>query len=172
MLGDGARHAIKDALKVVQLARLLYLDDDDFTLAVLGFDVNAVELVLRVVLVALAFQQFHDVDRLVEEHGNQAFEHAEVSLVAQHTLRSPVESDESVVVHLGGCLGLIRQKYKVFRFVASILTFFGQNLQLVKSLFGRVFGLKRRFLSAFPKNPNKKFPTHQSFSYFCPFNSS
>ena len=56
VLGDGACHTIKDALKVVQLARLLYFHDDDFTLAVLGFDVNTVEFVLRVVLVALAFQ--------------------------------------------------------------------------------------------------------------------
>ena len=55
MLGDGARHAIEDALKVVQLARLLYLDDDDFTLAVLGFDVNAVELVGGILLVCSRF---------------------------------------------------------------------------------------------------------------------
>lgn len=82
--------------KEKQKLRLLYLHNDDCALAVLGLDVHAVEFVVWVVLVAFALQQLDDVDRLVEENGDQAFEHSEVGLVAQYPFGSPVETNQSV----------------------------------------------------------------------------
>ena len=100
MLGYRLRHAIQYPLKVVQFAGLLNLHDDDLILAVLGLDVNTVELVVRVFLVAFAFQNFNDMDWLAEEHRYQSLKHTEIGLVAQHPLCSPVESYESLFVHI------------------------------------------------------------------------
>ena len=100
VLGDGLRHAIEHALQIVQLAALLNLDDDDLAAGILGLDVHAVELVVPVLLVRLALEQFHDRHLLTDEHGNQTFEDGEVGLVAEHILRCPVETDISVMIHI------------------------------------------------------------------------
>ena len=59
--------------------------------------VGGVILVVLGILVALALEQFDDGHLLVEQHRHQPFQHAIVGLVAQHALRSPVES--YVLVH-------------------------------------------------------------------------
>ena len=93
VLRDGLRHAVEDALQVVQLARLLDLDEDDLALRVARLDVHAVELVVGRLLVALALEQLHDGHLLVEQHRHQSLQHGVVSLVAQHALGCPVKSD-------------------------------------------------------------------------------
>ena len=96
MLRDGLGHAVEDTLQVIQLPRVLYLDDDDLALAVAGLDIHPVELVTLRELVALALQQFHDGDGLTQEHGEETLQHAEVGLLAQQALDGPVETDISV----------------------------------------------------------------------------
>ena len=93
VLCDGLGHAIEDALQIVKLARLLYLDKNDFALGVSGLNVHTVEFVVFNLLVALAFQNLDNRHFLVQQHGHETFEHPEVGFVAQHALGSPVESD-------------------------------------------------------------------------------
>ena len=98
MLGDGLAGAVEDALQVIELAGELHLDDDQVALAVLGLDVDAVEPVGVRLLVRLALEQLHDVDLLIEEHGDEALEDAEIGLVAEDMLYGPVKPDISVVL--------------------------------------------------------------------------
>jgi len=52
-------------------------------------------------LVPFALQYLEDVDGLVEQDGDEAFQHAKVGLVAKHALGGPVETDEFVGLVLG-----------------------------------------------------------------------
>ena len=97
VLCDGLGHAVQDALQVVELACLLYLHKNYFTLGVASLDVHAVEFVIFNSLVPLAFQNLDNRHFLVEQYGHQSFEYPEVCLVAQHTLGCPVKSN--VFIH-------------------------------------------------------------------------
>ena len=97
VLRDSLCNAINNTMEIVQLSRLLNLHKDDFVLGILGFDVNAVELVVGVVLVALAFQNLNYLHLLIQKDRHQALQNAEVGLVSQHTLGSPVKTD--IFVH-------------------------------------------------------------------------
>ena len=70
VLRDGLGHPIEHTLEEIQLARLLDLHQDDFALAVARLDVDAVELVALVLLVALALKDFHNLDFLANEHSH------------------------------------------------------------------------------------------------------
>ena len=48
VLRDGFRRPVKQPLQVVDFAGVMYLDEDDVALAVLGFDFHTVELVVLV----------------------------------------------------------------------------------------------------------------------------
>ena len=98
MLGDGFSNPIEHSLQIVKFTSLLYFHKDDFVFAVSSLDIHAIELVIGVILVALALQYLNDVDGLVEEHCDKSFEHAKVSLVAQHAFGSPIKADVFVVV--------------------------------------------------------------------------
>ena len=74
VLGDGLGGAVEDAFEEVEVVGLLDLDDDDVAEAVLGFDVDAVELVVFVALVALAFEEFGDDDVFVEDGGDESLD--------------------------------------------------------------------------------------------------
>ena len=65
---DGLGSAVKDALEEVEVVGLLYLDEYDLTEAVLGLDVDAVELVVFEALVAFALEEFCNGD-LFSEYG-------------------------------------------------------------------------------------------------------
>ena len=82
MFGDGLGHAVENAFQIINLPRVLHLHEYDFSLAVLGLDVHAVELVCFGQLVALTFQYFHDLRLVLEEYGEQPFQHGEVGFVA------------------------------------------------------------------------------------------
>ena len=99
VLGDGLRHTVEHALEVVQLAALLYLHQDDFSFGVPGLDVNTVKLVLTVLLVRLALQQFHDGHLLAHQYRDETLEDGKVGLVAKHILRCPVKAYISVPFH-------------------------------------------------------------------------
>ena len=98
MLGNSFGYTIEDSLQIVQLTSLLYLDKNDLVFTVTRFNIHAIEFVVGFLLIAFTFQNFDDVDRLVEKNGNQSFEYPKVCFVAQHSFGCPVKTDEFVVV--------------------------------------------------------------------------
>ena len=98
MLCDGFCHTVEHPFQVIQFPCLLYFHEYDFIIAVACLNVHTVELVVAVILVALALQNLDDVHRFVDQYSYESLKHAEVSLVAQHALGGPVKSDISVVV--------------------------------------------------------------------------
>ncbi len=92
VLGDGFRHAVKHSLKVEGLGSILHFDENDFALAVACLDVHAVELVVGIFLVSLAFENFHDFYFLAEKHGEKSFQYVEVRLLPQQPLHGPVKA--------------------------------------------------------------------------------
>ena len=68
MLRDGLGSTIEHTLQIVQLTRQLYLDEKQLATVVLSLDVNTVELVIHSSLIAFAFQEFHNMDRLIQQH--------------------------------------------------------------------------------------------------------
>ena len=103
MLRDGFCRAIEQAFQVVNLTGVLHLDDDDVSLAVLGFDVHTVELVVFVLLVAFAFQNFDNLGLVIEKHGEESLQHAEVGFVAEQPFDGPIEADVVVFSHSAKC---------------------------------------------------------------------
>ena len=120
VLGDGLGGGVEDTFEEVEVIGLLDLDEDDLAEAVLGLDVDAVELVLFVLLVALAFEEFGDGDVLAEDGGDEPLEDGEVGLVAEDVLGGPVETDDIVCVHRGGCLKNLPRIYGKFLKPASL----------------------------------------------------
>ena len=96
---DGLCHAVEYAFQVVEFPCELYLHDDYLSLGVLCLDIDAVELVVEGILVAFALENLVDVYLFVEKHGDEPFQHAEVSLVSEHTLGCPVEAYIFVFCH-------------------------------------------------------------------------
>ena len=99
VFGNGLCHTVDHALQVIELARLLNLNKDNLALRVLGLDIYAVILVILSLLVRLGVQQLHDGHFLLHQHRDQSLENGKVSLITKHVLRSPVESDVSVLSH-------------------------------------------------------------------------
>ncbi len=97
VFGDGLRHAVEDALKVEYLRGVLHLYDYNLALAVAGLYVYAVELVVGVSLVSLAFKDVHHFHLLTEEYGEEAFQHSEVCFLSQQAFHSPVKAYVFVV---------------------------------------------------------------------------
>ena len=99
VFGDRLRYAIEDALQVVEFPRKLYLHDDDVSLGILCLHIDAVEFVVEGILISFALKYFFDVDFLIQKHGDKSLQHAEVRLVAEHTLGCPVEAYILVLCH-------------------------------------------------------------------------
>ena len=93
MLGNGFSHAVEYTFQVVNLTRVLNLDDDYLALAVAGFDVNTVELVVYSFLVRFALKYLIYGHFLAEEYGEEAFQHAEVGFLTEQSLDRPVKTD-------------------------------------------------------------------------------
>lgn len=66
MFSDGFGDTVQDAFQVVQFACVLDFDEDDFALAIQGFDIDAVELVVGAFLVAFTFEDFNDLNFFVQ----------------------------------------------------------------------------------------------------------
>ena len=96
VLSNGFRHTIEDAFEIEHLRGVLYLHDDDLPLAVAGFYVHTVELVVFLLLVALALEYVDNLHLLTEKHGEKTFQHHKVCLLAQQALYCPVEAHISV----------------------------------------------------------------------------
>ena len=111
MLGDRFSNTIQHPFQIIQFTCLLYLYKNDLILAITCFDVNAVVLVVYIILVAFALQDFDDMNRLIEKNGYQSFKNSKVGFVTQHALGSPVKTDIFVVVfHTLSFLANLRKK--------------------------------------------------------------
>ena len=99
MLGDGFCNAVEHTLKVVELAGLLNLYENDFTLGVLCLDVYAVLLVMPRLLVGLALQKLDNRYLLADKRGDETLKDDKVGLVAKHVLGRPVETYVLVLSH-------------------------------------------------------------------------
>ena len=97
VLRNGFRHAIQYTLQIIELPRVLDLDDDNLALAIQGLDVHSIELVVGGQLVPLALQQLHDRDFLAQEYGEETLQHVEIRLLPEQALDGPVETDVSVL---------------------------------------------------------------------------
>ena len=66
MFSDRFRYTIKDTFKKINFTGDLYLDENDFVLAVPGLDIHSVKLVVTALLVSLAFENINNMDSLTE----------------------------------------------------------------------------------------------------------
>ena len=96
MLDDGLGGTEEDALQELGLGGLLDLDEEDLAPVVGGLDIDAVGLGVALLSVALALEEFDDVDLFIQKGGEEAFEDSERGLVAKHVLGGPVETDHIV----------------------------------------------------------------------------
>ena len=97
MFSDGFGDTVEDAFQIMQFACVLDFDEDDFALAIQGFDIDAVELVVGAFLVAFTFEDFNDLNFFVQHDGQETVEHIEIGLLAQQTLDGPVEANIPVL---------------------------------------------------------------------------
>ena len=96
MLCDGFCYTIEYTLKIVKFTGVLYFDDDDVALTVLGFYVDTVEFVILRLLVSLAFKNLYNFNRLVKEYSQETFQNTKVGLLSEQSLDSPVKAYVSV----------------------------------------------------------------------------
>jgi hypothetical protein len=96
VLSDGLGGAVEDSFEEVEVVGLLDLDEDDVAEAVLGLDIDAVELVVFVALVALAFEEFGDGDVFVEDSGDEPWRMVKSALSRKMFFGGPVETDDVV----------------------------------------------------------------------------
>ena len=96
MLCDGFGYSIEHTLQVIQFTCVLYLDDNDFSLAVFRLDVNPVELIISLLLITFTFQNINNLDRFIQKHSQEALKHPKVRLLAKQTLDSPVKTYVSI----------------------------------------------------------------------------
>ena len=92
MFGNSFCYSIQYSLQIVKLTSQLHFDYDDLTIAVLGFDVNTVELIICVILIPFTLQYFINFDRLAQKDGYQTFQHTEIGFVTKHPFHCPVKS--------------------------------------------------------------------------------
>ena len=97
IVGYSFRHTIQHALEISQFTRVLNFYDKQFVTVVLSKNINTVELVVLVFLITLAFKKLLYRHLLTKQRCEQSFYHLMISLVAQHALHGPVESN--VICH-------------------------------------------------------------------------
>ena len=96
MFCDGFGYSIEHTLQVIQFTCVLYLDDNDFSLAVFRLDINPVELIISLLLITFAFQNINNLDRFIQKYSQEALKHPKVRLLAKQTLDSPVKTYVSI----------------------------------------------------------------------------
>ena len=99
MFHNCLRHAGQQTLQEVRVTRRLNFNDEDFAVFVLRLDVNTVELVVLVLLVALAFENRLYLALHAQYDLNETFKDGVVRLVRQKFLDGIVEADEFVACH-------------------------------------------------------------------------
>ena len=153
MLCNGFSNTIEHPLQIIEFTSLLYFHEDDLILTIPRLDIHSIKLIVDIILIALALQNLDDMDRFVKEHCYQPLENAKVSLVAQHALGGPIETNILVVVHSIAFCGKLKKKrrekelsYNIFfkrdGNSRNTITFAGKNLcHFALSLFFLLFRL-------------------------------
>lgn len=93
MFCNGFGYSIQDTLQIIQLTRILNLDDNNLIFTIESFDINSVELIILRLLVTLAFQNLHYMNFITYQYRKESFEHTKISFMTQQTLNSPIKAD-------------------------------------------------------------------------------
>jgi hypothetical protein len=91
VLGDRFGSAIQQPVKLVVLVAVLHFDDDQFSFSIFHKQINAVELVVLVLFVALAIEDLFNFDLLAEQLGQEPLQYVEVNLVPEQPFYRPVK---------------------------------------------------------------------------------
>ena len=70
--------------------------NDNFSLAIFGFDIYTIKFIFSCLLVAFTLQDINNLDRFIQKHSQEALKHSKVSLLAKQALDCPVKSDVSI----------------------------------------------------------------------------
>ena len=70
--------------------------NDNFSLAIFGFDIYTIKFIFSCLLVAFALQDINNLDRFIQKHSQEALKHPKVRLLAKQTLDSPVKTYVSI----------------------------------------------------------------------------
>ena len=98
LLYNCLRGTVEDTLHEMRLASQLYLHNNYLTFAGLCLYVHSVRLVLSRVAITFALQHLHNFHLCAYQHRHQAFEYAEIGLVAQNAFNGPVKADIVTIV--------------------------------------------------------------------------
>ena len=114
---DVLRHQLgraeEHALEIGKLRLVLHLYQVQRAVGVFRQHVHPVLLVVLILPVAFAFQQFENPDGMTEKGGYQPFQHSEVGFVAQQPLHRPIKSNvSSHIVYFVTKIWLFKQKSK------------------------------------------------------------
>jgi hypothetical protein len=61
----------------------LYFHNDNFSLAVSGFYINAVELIIFFLLITFTFQYFYDFYFFIQKYGKESFQNVKISFLTE-----------------------------------------------------------------------------------------
>ena len=109
IVGDDLGNTIKDTVEIGQLTRVLNLKDGKLPLFVLCEDVYPIKLIVLTILIALALQEFRNLEFLIEQRLHQSLQHGIVGLVAKQSFHCPVKS--YIVCHNNTLLKILSQRY-------------------------------------------------------------
>ena len=92
-------NAIQHPLQIVRVARGLNLDDENLTFVVLCFNIDTVELIVGILLVALAFKYIDDSTFLTQKDFDKPLQDVKILLVSQKALYREVKPYKEIFFH-------------------------------------------------------------------------
>ena len=104
VFGYRLRHAVEHTVEIRYLVTVLYFDDYQFAVLVLGKHIHAVILVEKILLIAFALEEMLDFHLLADKGVKQSLQHGMVCLVAQQAFHRPVKPYVFVVISFHGVL--------------------------------------------------------------------
>ena len=108
MFCNGFSHSIQDTLQIIQLTRILNLDDNNLIFTIESFDINPIELIILRLLVTLAFQNLHYMNFITYQYRKESFEHTKtmtfVHAIALHqpTGIGSIKSRSYIIIDITG----------------------------------------------------------------------
>ena len=70
--------------------------NDNFSLAIFGFDIYTIKFIFSCLLVAFTLQDINNLDRFIQKYSQEALKYTKVRLLAKQTLDSPVKTYVSI----------------------------------------------------------------------------
>ena len=98
IFSDKLRGTEKHTLEISDLCLVLYLNEIELTLLILGKHINSVLLVVSILLVAFTLQELLYLNGVAKERSQKALKHSKVGFITQQPFHCPVEADIFLVV--------------------------------------------------------------------------